>query len=122
LTIPLGRDPKLYLKEIIGYIDELSEITKGLTYETFLKQKLVMHAVKDLLRDIAEAVWAISKTKQIRDLFYHYHIPYEKITNLRHDLTHEYFSADWFLIWSTAVNELPLLQPQFRKILFDLTV
>jgi uncharacterized protein with HEPN domain len=60
---PERRDPKLYLKEIIEYIDDIKEITKGLTYETFIQQKINMHALKDVLRDIAEAVWAISRWK-----------------------------------------------------------
>jgi septin family protein len=41
LTKDLGRrDPKLYLKEIIEYIDDLNDITQGLTYETFLQHKI----------------------------------------------------------------------------------
>ncbi len=114
------RDPKLYLKEIIEYIDDIKDITQGLTYETFLQHKINMHALKDVLRDIAEAVWAISKNKRVRDLFYHYHIPYEKLCGMRHELTHEYFSANWPSIWNTAINDLPRLQPQFKKILDDL--
>jgi uncharacterized protein with HEPN domain len=45
---PERRDPKLYLKEIIEYIDDIKEITKGLTYETFIQQKINMHALKDV--------------------------------------------------------------------------
>lgn len=114
---PERRDPKLYLQEIIEYIDDIKEITNGLTYEKFIHQKINMHALKDVLRDIAEAVWAISKNKKVRELFYHYHIPYDKLCGMRHELTHEYFSADWPSIWNTATTDLPRLQPQFKKIL-----
>jgi uncharacterized protein with HEPN domain len=114
------RDPKLYVKEIIEYIDDLKEITFGLTFESFIQQKIRMHALKDVLRDIAEAVWAVSKNKKVKELFYYYHIPYEKLCGMRHELTHEYFSADWPSIWNTAITDLPHLQEQFKKILNEL--
>jgi hypothetical protein len=39
------RDSRLYLKEIITYIDDIKDITEGLTYETFLQRKVNMHAL-----------------------------------------------------------------------------
>jgi len=82
-----------------------------------MQRKINMHALKDVLRDIAEAVWVVSKNRQVKDLFYYYNVPYEKLCGMRHELTHEYFSADWSSMWSTAVTDLPKLQPQFKKIL-----
>ncbi len=120
MTKSAQRDPKLYLREIIDYIDDIKEVTQDLTYENFLQHKINMHALKDLLRDIAEAVWIISKNKKVKELFYYYHIPYEKLCWMRNELTHEYFSANWPSIWTTATNDLPKLQTQFKKILNDL--
>jgi uncharacterized protein with HEPN domain len=120
INAPKQRDPKLYIKEILEYIDDLKDITDDLTYKAFLDRKINLHAVKDILRDIAEAVWAVSKNKRVRDLFYTYHIPYQKLCGMRHELTHEYFSADWPSIWQTAKNDLPNLQIQFKKVLQDL--
>lgn len=114
------RDPKLYLKEIIDNIDDIKEITQGLRYETFLHHKIYMHALKDVLRDISEAVRVISKNKKVKELFYYYHIPYQQLCGMRHELTHEYFSADWPSVWNTAINDLPRLQTQFKKIIDDL--
>jgi uncharacterized protein with HEPN domain len=80
-----------------------------------------LHAcIENLLRDIAEAVWAVSKNRKVKELFYHYHIPYLKLSNMQHELTHEYFSADWSSIWITGITDLPALQSQFKKILEDL--
>jgi len=69
---------------------------------------------------IGEAVWAVSQNKQESDLFYTYHIHHQKLCEMRHELTHEYFSADWPSIWQTAKNDLPNLQMQFKKVLPDL--
>ena len=41
---PERRDPKLYLNEVIDYIDDIKDITRGLTYETFLQHKINTHA------------------------------------------------------------------------------
>jgi uncharacterized protein with HEPN domain len=38
------RDPRLYLKEIINYIDDLKDITDNLTYKTFMQRKINRHA------------------------------------------------------------------------------
>jgi uncharacterized protein with HEPN domain len=115
-----GRDPKLYLRDILEYIDDIKEITEGLTCETFLQRKVNMHALKDVLRDVSEAVWAVSKNKRVKELFYYHHVPFKKLSGMRHELTHEYFSADWPSIWDTATNELPRLRSQFAKILNEL--
>jgi uncharacterized protein with HEPN domain len=39
---------------------------------------------------------------------------------MRHELTHEYFSANWSSMWSTATTDLPNLKAQFQRILAEL--
>ncbi|MGA2385857.1 MAG: HepT-like ribonuclease domain-containing protein [Candidatus Bathyarchaeia archaeon] len=116
----LERSPLLYLSEIIFYIEKIEAITKGLTCEQFLKDEIRVYAVDDLVRNIGEAVRVLSKHKQIRNLFYTYRIPYDRLRNMRTDLTHEYFSADKELLWVTAKEILPNLKLQFRKVLEEL--
>ena len=76
------RDPKLYLKEIIEYIDDIKDITQGLTYETFLQHKINMHALKDVLRDIAEAVWKYQRIKSKRPIL---PLPHPLRKTMRHE-------------------------------------
>jgi uncharacterized protein with HEPN domain len=116
----LERSPQLYLSEIIFYIAKIEAFTKGLTREQFLKDELRVYAVDDLVRNIGEAVRVLSKHKQIRNLFYIHRIPYDRLRNMRTDLTHEYFSVDTELLWFTANEILPKLKPQFKKVLEEL--
>src|SRR3990170_4288999 len=116
----LERSPKLYLSEIIRYIEKLESFTNGLSLEEFLKDELRIYAVDDLIRNIGEAVRVLSKHKRIRNLFYSYHIPYDRLSVMRTDLTHEYFTMDTELLWSTANDILPKLKPQFTKILKEI--
>ena len=116
----LERSPRIYLSEIILYIDKIETFTRGLTPEQFLKDEVKIYAIDDLVRNIGEAVRVLSKHGQIKSLFYQYRIPYTRLSDIRTDLTHEYFSVDKELLWSTAKNVLPSLKPQFQKVLQEL--
>jgi uncharacterized protein with HEPN domain len=91
-----------------------------LTKEEFLKDEVKVYAVDDLMRNIGEAVRVLAKHRQIKNLFYVYHIPYARLADVRTDLTHEYFSVDTELLWFTAKDILPKLKPQFNKVLGEL--
>lgn len=116
----LERSPMLYLSEIISYIEIIESITKGLTYETFMKDVRNIYSVDDLIRNIGEAVRVLTKHRKVKQLFYRYHIPYTDLADMRTDLTHEYFSMNTKSLWQTATQTLPKLKPQFKKVLNDL--
>jgi hypothetical protein len=116
----LERDPKLYLSEIIEFIQRIKEYTQGMTYEDFLKNRQTIDAVDTNVRNIGEAVRVLSKNRQIRNLFYHYHIPFKKLSGMRTDLTHEYFAMSTRALWITATRDLINLKLQFEKVLQEL--
>ena len=47
-------------------------------------------------------------------------IPWAKIVAMRHKLVHEYFGVDPAIIFQTAVEELPSLLPELRKLMAEL--
>jgi uncharacterized protein with HEPN domain len=116
----IERCPTLYLSEIIFYIEKIETFTHGLTREEFLKDEVRVYAVDDLVRNIGEAVRVLAKHRQIKNLLYLYRIPYTRLSDIRTDLTHEYFSVDTELLWFTAKDILPKLKPQFEKVLEEL--
>lgn len=103
----LERSPTLYLSEIISYIDIIESITKGLTYETFIKDVRNIYSVDALTRNIGEAVRVLTKHGKVKQLLYRYHIPYVDLADMRTDLTHEYFSMNTKSLWQTATQTLP---------------
>ena len=105
------------MSEIIFYIEKIDAFTKGLTREEFFKDEVRIYAVDDLIRNIGEAVRVLAKHRQIKSLFFTYRIPYDNLSGLRTNFTHEYFSTDKELLWGTATSVLPRLKPQFKKIL-----
>lgn len=86
--------PRLYLTEIIESTEKIETYTKGLSREAFVKDPLRIDAVDANLRNIGEAARVLSKHPGIKSRFYHYRIPYKMLSELRSELTHEYFGSD----------------------------
>ena len=116
----LERSPKIYLLEIIEFINKIEKYTKGMSYDDFSKDTRTLDAVDANLRNIGEAVRVLSKHRRVKELFYRFHIPYIDLSDMRTDLTHEYFSMNPKSIWKTT-STLVTLKPQFRKILEELS-
>jgi uncharacterized protein with HEPN domain len=99
---------------------ESKNTPKESTRETFLKDQLRIDAVDANLRNIGEAMRVLSKNNNLKSKFYHYHIPYKMLSDIRTELTHEYFSSDPNAMWNMAANILPNLKVQFAKVIQDL--
>ena len=46
---------------------------------------------------------------------------FDKLIAMRNLLVHEYFGIDIEEVWSTAVNDLPLLRPEVEAVLAELS-
>jgi uncharacterized protein with HEPN domain len=110
------RSPKLYLHEILAFIDKIETYTNGMSYPDFAKDSRTIDAVDANERNIGEAVRALAKHRLVKELFYRFHIPYIDLSDMRTDLTHEYFVVNTASMWKTA-QTLIILKPQFRKVL-----
>ena len=116
----LERSPKTYLQEIVDFIERIEDYTKGMTYTDFSKDRRTIDAVDANIRNNGEAVRVLSKHRRIKEFFYHFSIPYADLSDMRTDLTHEYFSINVKVFWDTATKDLPSLKPQFKKVLEQL--
>jgi uncharacterized protein with HEPN domain len=112
----LERSPKLYLQYIIAFIGKVQGYTDGMSFEEFSKDNRTIDAVDANIRKIGEAVRVLSKRRAVKELFYRFRIPYENLSDMRTDLTHEYFIVDVESIWKTAQTVIAL-KPQFKKVL-----
>ena len=118
----LERSPEVYLREIIDFIERIEEYTKDMTYQDFAKDRRTIDAVDANLRNVGEAVRVLSKHRRIKQLFYRFKVPYVDLSDMRTDLTHEYFSLNVKVVWDTAKEDLPNLKMQFKKVLAELLV
>ena len=117
----LERSPKIYLSEIIEFIDKIEKYTKGRSHDDFSNDTRTVDAVDANLRNVGEAVRVLSKHRRVKELFYRFHIPYVDLSDMRADLTHEYFSMNPKSIWKTT-STLIALKPQFSKVLEELSL
>ncbi len=115
----LDRSPHLYLTEIIDFIDKIDTYTRDMSYDNFAEDSRTIDAVDTNERNIGEAVRVLAKHRNVKELFYRYHIPYIDLSDMRTDLTHEYFIVNTASIWKTA-QTLKSLKPQFKKVLEEL--
>ncbi len=112
----LERNPKLYLQEILDFIEKVENYTDSMSFTDFAKDNRTIDAVDSNIRKIGEAVRVLSKHRAIKELFYRFRIPYENLSDMRTDLTHEYFIVNVESIWATAKTIISL-KPQFKKVL-----
>ena len=116
----LERNPKLYLQEIIDFIEKVEGYTDGMSFDEFSKDNRTIDAVDSNFRKIGEAVRVLVKRRAIKDLFYRFRIPYINLSDMRTDLTHEYFIVNVESIWKTAQTVIAL-KPQFKKVLDEIS-
>jgi uncharacterized protein with HEPN domain len=76
-------------------------------------------AVDSNILKVGEAVRVLAKHRVVKDLFYRFRVPYRDLSDMRTDLTHEYFTVNVKSIWMTA-QTLIALKPQFKKVLDEL--
>ncbi len=107
------RTAKLYVHDILESIEKIEDYTKGLTFQEFSKDRLVIDAVVRNLGIIGEATKHIPQDLRSLDQ----HIPWKEIAGMRDKITHEYFGVDLEIIWKTISGALPDLKRSIKGLL-----
>ncbi|MBI3442562.1 MAG: DUF86 domain-containing protein [Candidatus Sungbacteria bacterium] len=110
------KDPKLFLKHILGGVGQIEEYVRDISKEKFLASPQIQDAVMRRLAIIGEA------TKNLpSDLREKYaQIPWNNIAGMRDMLIHEYFGVDMELVWNTIQKDLPVFKAHVENILITL--
>ncbi|MBU2634473.1 MAG: DUF86 domain-containing protein [Nanoarchaeota archaeon] len=108
---------KVYLDDIIESIKRIEEYTKNVSYEDFIKNKLLIDGTVRNLEIIGEAVKRISIDikKKYPD------VEWKKIAGLRDILIHEYSGINLKIVWDVIVNNLPKLKRNIKKMMKDIS-
>lgn len=106
------RDDKVYHAHILDALQQITEYTDGLDYEKFRSRRMVHDAVIRQFEIIGEATKNLSET--VRN---HYPaVPWKDLAGFRDKLIHQYFGVDLSLVWSSVVNDVPLLIREIKDI------
>jgi len=105
------------LKHILDSIVKIEYLVSMLhTQENFETKWIEQDAIIRNLEVIGEAVRNISN-----DLKLNYpDVSWKEIRGMRNIVTHHYFGVELNEIWSTVINDIPVLKNQIQKIIEDL--
>ena len=112
------KDKNLFrLRHICDSIAKIEYLVRTLhTQDNFEKKWIEQDAIIRNLEVIGEAVIHISD-----DLKQNYpDVLWREIRGMRNFVTHQYFGIELSEIWSTVINDIPILKNQIQKIIEDL--
>ena len=106
------KDDRVYINHILYCIGKIKAYTKGLDYDHFTQNELVIDAVIWNFEIIGEATKMISGSfKQV-----YFEIPWKEMAGMRDKLIHDYLGVDTDVIWETLQQDIPQLEKLLLKI------
>jgi len=107
------RDDRAYLEHIRDAIQTIEDYLRGVTYETFVSNKMMADAVMRELEIIGEASDKLSQEFRRE----HADILWRRLKDMRNFLIHEYFGVNTKVVWDTCQEDLPQLKAFVERIL-----
>ncbi len=105
------------LRHMLGSIEKIEYLTRMLyTQDNFEQKWIEQDAIIRNLEIIGEASAKI--TDELKQKYPD--VLWREMKGMRNFVTHQYFGVELSDIWSTAVNDIPLLKNQIQKILEEM--
>ena len=100
------KNDKQYLRHINEAIETIEEYLQGISFDTFVSNKMIQDAIVRELEIIGEA------SNNLSDDFREEHVDifWRQIKDMRNFLIHEYFGVNLKTVWDTCKNDLPVLK------------
>ncbi|MGC8972038.1 MAG: DUF86 domain-containing protein [bacterium] len=102
-----------FLRRYFNAIGKIERYTKGVTFENFCKNEMLIDAVIRNFEIIGEAVKSIPIEIQMK----YPGIEWKEASGFRNVLIHEYFGIDLEAIWDTINNDIPIFKDKILKVL-----
>lgn len=106
------RDIRLYIEDVRESIAKIEKYTKGLDYNTFIKDPKTIDAVVRNLSVIGEAVKNFPDNLKSK----YPQVPWREIAGTRNKTIHEYFGIDEDILWKTVKEDMPAFKKQIIEI------
>ena len=110
------RSARFYLDDIFAASRNISTFLVGINSADELEHDLkTFHAVIHNIEIIGEACRQMPRSLKTR----YSQIPWQKISNMRNIIAHEYFGVDAELVWQVCQKSIPELEGQIKNIYAD---
>ena len=106
----------IYLRHILDAMVRISNYLHGVNEDEFQENLLLQDGVIRQLEIIGEATKQISESTREK----YKRIPWKDMAGMRDKLIHDYFGVDVALVWTTAENDIPMIQPEIQELIGDL--
>ncbi|WP_448528464.1 HepT-like ribonuclease domain-containing protein [Raineya sp.] len=107
---------KVRIEHILQAISEIKNYVRGIDFEEFSINSMILNACLRQLEVVGEASNRI--TKELRDKYNH--IAWREIIALRNIIAHQYFSIEKETIWEIIQFDLPKFERDIQEILSEL--
>jgi uncharacterized protein with HEPN domain len=104
-----------YVQDILDSIEKTAHFVEGMSFEDFGQDDKTAYAVLHALQIIGEATKQLPQP--IRDG--HPEVPWREMAGMRDKVIHHYRGVNRMLVWKTAIEDLPKLEPMIRDILAE---
>jgi uncharacterized protein with HEPN domain len=103
------------IEDIIKYSENIRKMIEGVSFEKFQDDILIYFAVMKNVEIVGEAAFILSV--EFKET--HPKTPWKVVQGMRHYLVHGYANIDIHELYSTAVNDIPILKDQAEEYLAE---
>ena len=108
-----SRDWQIRITDILQAIEEIVELTRGMTDVEFAQDIRTVKAVLYNFAVIGEAARHVPEAVKAQWP----QVPWREMSDMRNVVIHEYFGVDLEILWETIHQELPPLLPRLQEML-----
>ncbi len=110
-----SRGTRLYLEDIRTSIRRIEQYTRGVSFDEFYRNHLMIDAVVRNLTIIGEAVKNIPTELKSKNP----EVAWKEIKGMRNKVMHEYFGTDEEILWKTIQDDISVFKKQIARLLKD---
>ena len=107
------RNWRLRVEDILNAAGRIERFTRGLVFETFANDERTIAAVSYELAVIGEAAKTVPAEVRATAPA----VPWQVMSDMRNVVAHGYFGVDLSIVWQTATDDVPKLEPLLRRML-----